>query len=112
MASWAEDRAPADARAKLAAARAARRNAEANDALDFMFLGDEDGRHTAKCVHALAGGEPCAREYDPLPYAEAAPEPAHDYAGTGIGALYGLPGTEEHLWQLAGWNLAPRSARG
>ena len=92
--------APAEARARQAADVARRRNAEANDALDFLVYGDEDGRHSAKCIN-----EPtCSRDYDPLPYPEAAPDPAL-YEGTAIAALYGLPGGERHAWQLAGWNV-------
>lgn len=52
----------------------------------------------------LDPGSVCAREYDPMPYAEAEPLPGfHD--GTGIAALYGLPGGDAHAWQLAGWNV-------
>lgn len=98
--------APFEARARRAVELAQRRNAEANDALDFLFLGDEDGRHSAKCIHP----EPCSRDYDPLPYPEAEPD-SRLYEGTGIGALYGAPNCEAHLWQLAGWNLNPRSTR-
>ena len=91
-----------DLRTKNAARVARRRNDEANDALDFRFLGDEDGRHAAKCVHALAGGVACTRTYDPL-------EPPDDtrlYEDTGIAALYDIPGGEYHAWQLAGWNIS------
>jgi len=95
---------PADI-AKRRAEAYARRNREANDALDFLFLGDEDGRHARKCVHALAGGVACSRTYDPLPYPEAMPTDTAMYEGTGIAALYGLPGGEVHAWQLAGWNV-------
>jgi hypothetical protein len=105
------NRAPDASVLRLLAAAAKRRNDEANDALDFLFLGDADGRHAAKCVHALAGGEPCSRSYDPLPYPEAEPADARLYEGTGIAALYGLPGGEAHAWQLAGWTLAPRATR-
>lgn len=105
-----------DLRTKNAARVAARRNAEANDALDFRFLGDEDGRHAAKCVHALAGGVACTRNYDPLE----APDDTRLYEGTGIGALYGLGDevtttlhtenghvtvTRSLVPELAGWNL-------
>lgn len=99
--------APAQAREQLFKLRASQRNREFADALDFIVYGDEDGRHAETCVHA----EPCAREYDPLPYPEALPAEPRLYEGTGIGALYGLPETDCHLWQLAGWNLVPRSSR-
>lgn len=95
------DVAPLEGRLKRAAEVAKRRNAEANDALDFVFLGNEDGRHDAKCLHAV----PCSRDYDPSPYPEAVPADPRMYEGTGIAALYGLPGGEAHAWQLAGWNL-------
>lgn len=97
-----------DARAREVAKQ---RDREHADALDFVVYGDEDGRHTSKCVHALAGREPCSRTYDPRPYAEALPAESRMYAGTGVGLLYGLPGSEVHAWQLAGWNLAPGSTR-
>lgn len=97
---------PAAARARRAADLERRRNTEHADALDFLVYGDEGprGPHAARCVHDV----PCAREYDPLPYPEAMPDPSL-YEGTGIAALYGLPGGEAHAWQLAGWNLNPRS---
>jgi hypothetical protein len=104
-------RAPADDVARRATATAKRRNAEANDALDFLFLGDEHGRHAKRCVHALSGREPCSRTYDPRPHRQAGPDEPRFYEGTGVGALYGLPNTECHLWQLAGWNIVPRSSR-
>lgn len=99
---------PADARAKHAAELARRRNDEANDAMDFLFLGDEDGRHAERCVYALAGGEACSREYDPMPYAEAAPAEPRMYDGTGIGALYGMSASGGLLADLAGWNIVGR----
>lgn len=80
----------------------AQRSHEQADALDFLVYGDDDGRHTERC---LFQDEPCSRTYDPLPFPDAAPTPAAWYVGTGIGALYGLGG-EQHLWQLAGWNVA------
>lgn len=83
------------------------RSREQDDALDFLVYGDEDGRHSDTCVHS----EPCAREYDPLPYREAEPAEPAMYAGTGIGVLYGLPGSDAFAWQLAGWNLVPRSTQ-
>jgi hypothetical protein len=99
------------ARAKRAADVAARRNAEAACALDFLVYGDDEERgcHSARCVHGPL--DPCSRSYDPLPYPEAEPADQALYEGTGIGALYGVPGCEGHEWQLAGWNLTPRSTR-
>ena len=79
-----------------------RRNDEALCALDFLVWGDTRGVHSKFCVHGE--DDPCARTYNPRPYPEASPDPRL-YEGTAIGALYGLPGTERHLWQLAGWNL-------
>lgn len=99
------NRAPAEAMARRAVELAIVRNRQAADALDFLVYGDEGGRHANKCVHALAGREPCSREYDPLPYPEAAPAEPRMYEDTGIAALYDLPGGEAHAWQLAGWNL-------
>jgi hypothetical protein len=98
---------PAEARARRMTDRAQWRNIEANDAMDFLFMGDDEGRHRERCVHA----EPCSRNYDPLPYPEAEPHDTRLYDGTGIGALYGAQDSERHLWQLAGWNLVPRSTR-
>lgn len=101
-------RAPIRARANNAARLLRRRAAERADARDYLVHGDEAG-HRNVCIHALAGDAPCARDYDPLPaplYSEARPTPSHWYDGTGVGALYGLPNTERHLWQLAGWNVA------
>lgn len=99
--------APVAARAKLKAERYARRNLEANCALDFLVWGDThaSGAHAERCVHVTAGGAPCAREYDPNPYPESAPADSRLYEGTGIAALYGIPGGEAHAWQLAGWNV-------
>lgn len=110
-------RSPDDARARHFAGVAARRNAEANDAMDFLFLGDEDGRHAEKCIHAV----PCSRTYDPMPYPEAEPHDSRMYEGTGLGALYGLGDeralamadeegdliivTRSLVTELAGWNL-------
>lgn len=106
----------AGALARDAQRLAKRRLAQFKDARDFLWNGDKAGRHVERCVYALAcehdsgcrreGCQPCSRDYDPMPYPEAAPEPAREYAGTGVGALYGLPGTEQHLWQLAGWSVA------
>lgn len=95
------------ARAKHDAELVQRRQNERYDALDFLINGDLDGRHEKRCVYALRGQEPCSRDYNPTPYADAVPDP-NLYANTGIGALYGFDGTEGFLWQLAGWNLKRR----
>lgn len=115
---------PADSRIRRARALEARRTAERADALDFLLNGDEGGRHSDVCVHALRDDEPCSREYDPLPYPsiksrsgrivvtarqQALPAKETMYVGTGVGALYELPDTEGHLWQLAGWNVGAQS---
>lgn len=49
--------------------------------------------------------------YDPLPYPEAVPADPRMYEGTGIGALYGIPGSEHFLAELGDWTLGkePRS---
>lgn len=49
-------------------------------------------------------GKEWNRDYNPMPYPEAAVDP-YVYMGTGIGCLYRLEGSNEHLWQLAGWNI-------
>lgn len=105
------DLAAAENRARIAAENAERRNLEAACALDFLVYADEDeerGPHAGRCLH---GADPCSRSYDPLPYREAEPADLRLYEGTGIGVLYGVPGCEAHHWQLAGWNLNPRSTR-
>lgn len=121
--------APEAIRARVAADNANRRNAEANDALNFQFgldvvivgeVVDDEGNlvhpgraihDPEKCLHALSASGPCSREYDPLPYPEAEPHDGSLYEGTGIAALYGLPGGERHAYNLAGWTLVPRSTR-
>jgi hypothetical protein len=66
---------------------------------------------------ALAKAEAAALEaeglhvYDPLPYREALPAEPRMYEGTGIGALYGLPGSDHFLAELGDWRLVPRSSR-
>lgn len=84
-----------------------RRQAERDDAWDYLIRGDLDDRHTKRCLYALEGGEACSRDYNPMPYPDALPDPV-TYEGTGIGALYGLRDTERFLWQLAGWNIRKR----
>jgi hypothetical protein len=75
-----------------------RRAAEERDAIHFLLSGHD--AHAERCIFT----EKCSREYDAMPYAEAALTNEHDYVDTGIGALYGLGG-EQHLWTLAGWNV-------
>lgn len=83
------------------AKRAAKARAdEALCARDFLTWGDTRGVHAKFCVHGEA--DPCSRSYDPGP----TPEDEAMYEGTGIGALYGMDGSEKFAWQLAGWNLA------
>lgn len=91
------------AKADNAEAARRRREAEREDALDFLMHGDADGRHSDKCIHE----EPCSRDYNTMPYPDALPDAKH-YAGTGIGALYGFENTERFLWRLAGWNVTKR----
>lgn len=83
-------------------------------------------RHAERCV--FGAGDACSRRYDPAPYAEAEPVDLKMYAGTAIGALYGIgPATvirtwlddegntvsvEHELVQLEGWTLAPHSTHG
>lgn len=106
------DFAPPEARDRRRNEVRARRNAEAACALDFLVYGDGDADdprpHAERCVHGA--DDPCSRNYDPYPTREAEPE-GRMYENTGIGALYGLPGCEGLMWQLAGWNLVPRSTR-
>lgn len=95
------------ARLQLDAEHARRRNGEANCALDFLVFGDDEerGPHAGRCICL----PPCSRDYDPMPYVEAEPEPGL-HEGTSIGALYGLsPMTAAMAADLAGWNLKPRS---
>jgi hypothetical protein len=120
------DIAPDAVRASIAADAAERRGREQACALDFLVYADEDherGPHRARCVHGMA--DPCSRDYDPLPYPEAEPVDFKLYAGTSIGALYGMGAEVTRTWKdddgnpvevtrsllgdLAGWNLTPRS---
>jgi hypothetical protein len=93
---------PSEAKAKRAK-RAAKNRADMTlCARDFLTWGDTRGIHAKLCM--FGPDDPCSRTYDPWPDKEASPDPLV-YEGTGIGALYGLKGSEHHLWQLAGWNL-------
>lgn len=82
------------------------RQAEANDAFDFRWGGDLDGRHRERCIFAQRGEQACERVYDPFPEGRSsAPADPTMYQGTGIGLLYGEDGTERFSWELAGWTL-------
>lgn len=82
------------------------RQAEANDAFDYRWAGDLDGRHAARCIFGQRGAQACARVYDPFPEGrESAPIDPTLYAGTGVGFLYGEDDTERFAWELAGWTL-------
>lgn len=82
-----------------------RRGLEQADALHFLVYGHDE--HVERgCVFQEEGGERCSRDYDPRPYPEAALTNPNDYVGTGLGALYGLPGWERFVWELAGWNVS------
>lgn len=76
----------------IAGDAAKRRALEIVDAADFLLRGEAE--------HQCALDPPCTRDYEP------GERPADErmYRGTGIGALFGLGG-EQHLWQLAGWNV-------
>jgi hypothetical protein len=104
---------------RRAAELAARRLGQQACAASFLLDGEEG--HARVCVHALAGAEACARVYNPTPEPaiksqagrvivtprqRALPAGEALYAGTGIGALYGLPGTTRFLHQLAGWEVS------
>jgi hypothetical protein len=91
---------PGESRAKRAERAAKIRADEFLCAWDFLVWGDTRGKHADFCVFP----DPCSRNYNPWPYIEAEPDPRL-YEGTGIGALYGLKGSELYVWQLAGWNL-------
>lgn len=108
----------AEARAQRAHELESRRAAEHACALDFIVYGDgEPGTfmghrvqgvtHAERCV--FGARHACARTYDPMPYAEAEPIDLRMYEGTGIGALYGLTGSEGVVLELEGWELAPRT---
>lgn len=95
-----------------------RRNAAAACALDFRVYGDgQPGEFFGHPVTPVAHAErcvcspPCSFDYDPWPTAEAEPADTTLYEGTGIGALYGVPGSPDITPHLAGWNVRkePRS---
>ena len=62
---------------------------------------EAEAKARAEAAEALARGE---HVYDPRPYPEAEPTDLLMYQGTGIGALYGVPGCE-HLLELGDWTL-------
>lgn len=63
---------------------------------------EEEARRVRLAEEALANG---AHVYDPRPYPEAEPTDQALYEGTGIGALYGFPGSEHYLAELGDWTL-------
>lgn len=109
------DRAPTASILARAAEAAHNRDRAAACALDFRVYGDGQPsdflghpvtpvRHAERCVCSPA----CSFDYDPWPYAEAEPDLSL-YEGTGIAALYGLPGGEAHAHLLNGWNVRKES---
>lgn len=111
------DRAPTASILAVASDVRHRRDRESACALDFRVYGDgaptddffghpvTPVSHAERCVCS----PPCSFDYDPRPYAEAEPADHSLYEGTGIAALYGLPGAEHHLSQLQGWNVRKES---
>jgi hypothetical protein len=82
------------------------RQAEANDAFDYRWGGDYEGRHAARCLFAQRGEPACAQVYDPYPEGrDSAPADPTLYQGTGIGYLYGEEDTERFAWEFAGWTI-------
>lgn len=73
------------------------REAEARKAAE-----EEAARAKAE-AEALAAVE--LHVYDPRPYPEAVPHDPTLYEGTGIGALYDLPGCERFLPELGDWKI-------
>lgn len=69
----------------------------------------EEARRAA--AEALAADLAEVRVYDPFPYPEAAPQDPRMYEGTGIGCLYGLPGSERFLRELDDWVVVSRSTQ-
>lgn len=108
-----------EARRQRALAVAKRRGQEKACAWDFLITGDRRVPHAKFCAFP---DDPCSRAYSTVPYRQTVgwvddvptivsarqkslPAGEEMYEGTGIGALYGIRGSEQHLWQLAGWNL-------
>lgn len=94
-------KAPAKSRQQIAEDALLRRLRESENARWWLF--------TAESLTPIPYGHEWNREYNSQPYPEAKPDP-EEYAGTGIGCLYGFPGSERHSWQLAGWNLVRTGA--
>lgn len=69
----------------------------------------EEARRAA--AEALAAELAEVRIYDPFPYIDAAPQDTRMYEGTGIGCLYGLPGSERFLPELGDWVVVSRSTQ-
>jgi len=69
----------------------------------------DEAEHRRQLEEA-ARAEWSAHIYDPLPYAEAAPNPRM-YDGTGIGVLYGLPNSARFVDELKDWRVIAGSKR-
>lgn len=63
----------------------------------------EEAERIAREAEAAAMAE--LHVYDPMPYPEAEPHDPTLYEGTGVGALYGLPGCEPFLAELGDWRI-------
>ena len=79
--------------------------------LEAEHLKAEEEARKRKVLEDAAREEWSAHIYDPLPYAEAEPVPTRMYEGTGIGFLYGLPGSERFGSELGDWRIIPGSNR-
>lgn len=90
-------KAPVKSRLARLEERSHRRHAEKTNA--WLFL------TTGQSRTPIPYGTEWDREYNPTPYPEARPSDITEYECTGVGTLYGAQGTDQHLWQLAGWNL-------
>lgn len=94
-------RAPEESRLPREAYLSSLREHQAHDAWHFRLTGDPEG--SVKPPY----GKEWDREYNPVPYPEAKPDP-EEYMGTGIAAIYGWE--SEEYWQLAGWNITNKNA--
>lgn len=81
----------------------AKRLSQALGAFDWLLTAEQG--HTKPSY-----GKEWDRDYNAVPYPEARPLDPLFYEGTGIGYLYGIIGTEQHAWQMAGWNLVRTNA--